>query len=109
MNQFRLGARLPVITLGLLLAGCGEGQQSDLASKLKALIGGQGATPAAVTEPDPQQARKNKLNDLLKKADAGDVLAMVEVGRAYEDGRNGEKQPKAHHCRSGPASICTRS
>lgn len=94
MNQFRLGARLPVITLGLLLAGCGEGQQSDLASKLKALIGGQGATPAAVTEPDPQQARKNKLNDLLKKAEAGDVLAMVEVGRAYEDGRNWGKQPK---------------
>jgi len=94
MNQFRRGARLPVITLGFLLAGCGDGQQPDLASKLKSLIGGQGATPAAVTEPDPQQARQNKLNDLLKKAEVGDVLAMVEVGRAYEDGRNWGKQPE---------------
>jgi TPR repeat protein len=83
MNQFRRGARLSVITLGLLLAGCGEGQQSDLASKLKALIGGQGATPAAVTEPDPQQARQNKLNDLLKKAEAGDSEAQFELGNEY--------------------------
>lgn len=87
MRQFRYGARLSTITLGLLLVGCGEGQQSDLASKMKALMGGQSASPAAVTEPGPQHTRQNKLNELLRKAEVGDALAMVEVGRAYEEGR----------------------
>jgi len=82
MNQFRCGAKLSAITLGLLLVGCGDGQQSDLVSKMKALMGGQSASPAAATEPDPQQARQSKLNALLKKAEAGDALAMVEVGMA---------------------------
>lgn len=92
----KLGARLSAMTLGLLLAGCGDGQPSDWASKLKALMGGQSTRPASATEADSQQARQNKLNELLKKAEAGDVLAMVEVGRAYEDGRNWGKQPKGH-------------
>ncbi|MDX9994583.1 MAG: tetratricopeptide repeat-containing serine protease family protein [Rhodocyclaceae bacterium] len=87
MNQFRCNARLSAITVGLLLAGCGDGQQSDLATKMKALMGGQSASPPVTTEPDPQQARQSKLNDLLKKAEAGNVLAMVEAGRAYEEGR----------------------
>lgn len=88
MRQFRCGARLSTITLGLLLAGCGDSQQSNLASKMRALMGGQSASPAAATEPDPQQARQIKLNELLKKVEAGDALAMVEVGRAYEEGRS---------------------
>jgi len=87
MSQFRCVARLSAMTLGLLLAGCGDGQQSDLASKQKALMGGQGASPASATEADPQQARQNRLNELLKKAEVGDVLAMVEVGKAYELGQ----------------------
>ncbi|MHB1358118.1 MAG: trypsin-like peptidase domain-containing protein [Rhodocyclaceae bacterium] len=86
MNQFRFDARLSAITLGLLLAGCGDGQQSDLASKMKALMSGQSASSPAATESDPQQARQSKLSDLLKKAEAGDVLAMVEVGMAYKKG-----------------------
>jgi hypothetical protein len=88
MSQFRCSARLSVITLGLLLAGCGDGQQSDEVTKMKAQMGGQSAAPVATAEPDAQQARQNKLNEFLKKAERGDVLAMVEVGKAYDLGRN---------------------
>jgi TPR repeat protein len=93
MSQFKCSARLSAITLGLLLAGCGDGQQSDLVTKMKVLMGGESAAPATTAEPDPQQARQNKLNELLKKAEVGDVLAMVEVGKAYEDGSGWGKQP----------------
>jgi TPR repeat protein len=107
MNQFRCGARLSAITLGLLLAGCGDGQQSDLVSKMKVLMGGQSASPATATEPDPQQTRQNKLNDLLKKAEAGDVLAMVEVGRAYEEGGNWGRSPSQANTDLADSTIDT--
>ncbi|MBP8168320.1 MAG: SEL1-like repeat protein [Azonexus sp.] len=70
----------------MLLVGCGDGKQFDLASKNNALMGGHSGSPATATEPNPQQVRQNRLNDLLKKAEAGAVLAMVEVGQAFEEG-----------------------
>jgi uncharacterized protein len=77
MSQFRLSMRLSAITLGLLLAGCGEGEQANLTSKVKALTGGQDASPAATQEPDSQQTKQSKLNESLKKAEAGDVQAIT--------------------------------
>lgn len=88
MGQFRCRVGLSAITVGLLITGCGDGQQSDLATKMKAPMGGQSTIPATTAEPDPRQARQNKLNEVLKKAEAGDVLAMVELGKAYDLGRN---------------------
>lgn len=101
MNLFRCSARLSVIMLGIMMAGCGNGQQSDLATKMKALMGGQSASLATAAKPDPQQARQNKLNELLKKAEAGDVLAMVELGNAYELGRNWGKMIQFYYIDTG--------
>ena len=91
MSQFKGGPWLWLATLVMALAGCGDGQQSDLLTKLKALLGGESAKLTAAA-PDPQQARQNELNELQKKAEAGDVLAMVEVGRAYQEGRDWGKK-----------------
>lgn len=77
-----------VVALSLTFTGCGEGQQSNLATKMKVLLGGQSANPTTTAETDPQKIRQNKLNELHKKAEAGDVLAMVELGHAYEEGRS---------------------
>lgn len=95
MSQFKSGLGLMVIALGMLLVGCGDGKQSDLAARVKVLLGGESANPTAAA-PDPQQARQNKLNDLHKKAEAGDVLAMVELGKAYEQGRDWGKSFHYH-------------
>ncbi len=103
MSQVRCLARLSAITLGLLLAGCGDSQQSDWVAKMKALMGGQGAAPATVAEPDPQQAPKGGnffdqfdtpsqqalqkvLDELRKNAEAGDADSQYKLGRRYSVG-----------------------
>lgn len=86
MSQFRCSARLSAITLGLLLADCGDGQQSDLVSKMKALMGGQYASPPAATETDPQQARQKEMDELRKNADAGDAESQYMIGLRYSNG-----------------------
>ena len=83
MSRFSSSAKLSVIAFGVMVAGCGDGQQSGFATRLKSLLGGETANPTVVAERDSQQARQNKLNELLKKAEAGDVAAMVELGRTY--------------------------
>lgn len=87
IRRFASADFVVVVALSLFFTGCGDGQQSDLATKMKTLLGGQSASPTTAA-PDPQQIRQNKLNDLLKKAEAGDVLAMVELGKTYDLGRN---------------------
>ena len=91
MSQIRRLASadfLVVFVLSMILAGCGDGQHSDWVSKLKALTGGQGASPTVATEPDPEQARQKEMDELQKKAEAGDALAMVELGKAFDLGRH---------------------
>jgi TPR repeat protein len=77
-----------VLALLTVLAGCSDAQQSGLVTKLKTLLGSETANSTAAAEPDPLRTRENKLNELRKKAEAGDVSAMVELGHAYEDGRS---------------------
>lgn len=69
------------------MVGCGEGQQANSALKIKIPTGDQNTSPADATKLDTQQSRQGKLNDLLKKAEAGDVLATLEIGKAYDQGK----------------------
>lgn len=101
MESMRLVPFSALLILVLTVAGCGDGQQSDLATKMKTLLGGQSAPPTKAVEPDLQQIRQNKLNELHKKAEAGDVLAMVELGKAYDLGRNWGKTIQFYYIDTG--------
>lgn len=101
MRRLIGSARLSVIAIAMMLVGCGDGQPSDLATRIKTLLGGQGANPTTAAVPDPQQIRQNKLNELHKKAEAGDVSAMVELGKAYDLGRNWGKAIQFHYIDTG--------
>jgi uncharacterized protein len=105
MDQFWCSARLSVITLGLLIAGCGDGQQSDSATKMKAPMGDRSTLPTHTAEPDPHQPRQNKVNEMLKKAEAGDVVAMVELGKAYDLGRNWGKTIQFYYVDTGDNDL----
>lgn len=64
--------RFLAIILAMLVAGCGDKPPGKEAS----------------AEPNLQQLRQRKLDGLTAKAQAGDVIAMLEVGTAFEEGKN---------------------
>jgi uncharacterized protein len=62
--------RFLAIILAMLVAGCSD------------------KSPDTTSESNTQQLRQKKLDDLMAKAVAGDVVAMLEVGKAFEEGKN---------------------
>lgn len=64
MRQFRCGARLSTITLGLLLAGCGDGQRSEFANKLRALTGGKTSNVGDSAEAAKPDSTKKRLEEV---------------------------------------------